>query len=293
MNTRIALTPLLGLALALSACGDKDTDDTADGGTGGDTDVDTDADTDDETDDETDSDTDDTDHGTDAVASVHGTVQFADGSPAAGLQVRLCYYSCKTYDSDASGGFEYIDVEGGVTHTLQAVQLGNTDWAIPNALVSLDADADRTLETAFTIVEYTTKEVLSGQATIAGDGISIDADEAGYLAGIYSPDPDNTWVATAEIDPGLAGLPSDGMPGTPVAMWYLGNFDAEIDPPWGFTTASAYGLESGTKVDIYTLDNIGKQWLSGGSATVGEGGITTDDGSGVPRLTTLILVPQG
>jgi len=286
MNTRFALITLLGFTLG--ACGDKEPDDTAGGGTGGDTDVDTDAGTDTDTDD----DTEDTDPGSDAVASVRGTVQFADGSPAAGLQVRLCYYSCKTYDSDASGGFEYIDVEGGVTHTLQAVQLGDLDWAIPNALVTLEPDADRTLETAFTIVEYTTKESLSGQASVVGDGITIDADEAGYVTGIYSPDPTSTWVATAEIDPGLAGLPDDGMPGTPVAMWYLGNFDAEIDPPWGFTTSSSYGLEAGTKVDVYTLDNLGKQWLSGGSATVGEGGITTDDGSGLPRLTTLILVPQ-
>lgn len=288
MISRLTLATLLGLGLTLGACGDKDADDTAGGGTGGDTDADTDAGTDSETDSDTD---DDTDHG--AIATVRGTVQYADGSPAPGLQVRLCYYSCKTYDSDASGGFEYIDVEGGVTHTLQAVQLGDTEWAIPNALVTLDPDADRTLDTAFTIVEYSTKVALSGQATIEGDGITIEADEAGYVSGIYSPDPSNTWVATVEIDPSLAGLPADGMAGTPIAMWYLGNFDAEIDPPWGFTAADTHGLEAGTKLDIYALDNIGKQWLSGGTATVGEGGITADSGSGIPRLTTLILVPQG
>ena len=102
MISRLTLATLLGLGLTLGACGDKDADDTAGGGTGGDTDADTDAGTDSETDSDTD---DDTDHG--AIATVRGTVQYADGSPAPGLQVRLCYYSCKTYDSDASGGFEY------------------------------------------------------------------------------------------------------------------------------------------------------------------------------------------
>lgn len=284
MKTRLMLATLLGLGLSLAACGDKSGDET--GGTGGD--ADTDADTD-GTDEDTDTDTDAGD-----IATVRGTVQYADGSPAVGLQVRLCYYSCKTYEADASGGFEYVDVEGGVTHTLQAVKLGDTSWAIPNALVSLEPDADRTLDTAFTIVQYETTTPLSGQATVEGDGITIEADEDGYLAGVYSPDPSNVWVATVEIDPTLAGLPTDGMAGTPVAMWYLGNFDAELDPPWAFSTTSDYGLDAGTTLDIYTLDNIGKQWLSGGTATVGnDGGITTDAGSGLPRLTTMILVPQG
>jgi hypothetical protein len=286
MKNRLALATLFGLGLPLGACGDKSSDDTA----GGASDTDTDTDTDSTTDTDTDTDA-DTDAPPGEVASVRGTVQFADGTPAEGLQIRLCYYSCKTYSSDASGGFEYIDVEA-ATHTLQAVQLGNTDWAIPNALITLDADVDRTLDTAFTMVEYQTKEALSGQATITGDGITISADEAGYVTGIYSPDPTTTWVATVEIDPSLAGLPADGMPGTPVAMWYLGNFDGEVEPVWSFSTTSSYGLAEGTKVDIYALDNIGKQWLSSGTGTVGTDGITTDDDSGLARLTTLILVPQ-
>lgn len=287
MTMHLATTSLLGLGLGLilAACGDKPSD--GDSGTSPDTDADADTDTD--TDSTTDTDP-DTDTGVPG-AHVRGTVQYADGTPAAGLQVRLCYYSCKTFDSDASGGFEYLDVEA-ATHTLQAVRLGDTDWAIPNALVTLGQGDDRTLDTAFTVVEYATKTDLSGQATIAGDGIDIDADASGYVPGVYSPDPDNTWVATVEIEPALAGLPPDGMPGTPVAMWYLGNFDAEIDPPWGFTTSSTYGLAAGTTVDVYTLDNIGKEWLAGGTATVGADGITTDAGAGLPRLTTLILVPQ-
>ena len=286
MTTHAMLPILLGLSLSLGACGDKDVQDSgADSGHDSDTDTDADADTDADTDS-------DTDTGGD-VATVRGTVQYADGSPAAGLQVRLCYYSCKTYDSDESGGFEYVDVEAGVNHTLQAVQIGDTSWAIPNALVYLDVDSERTLDTAITVVPYTTTTPLSGQATVEGDGISIEADEAGYVAGVYSPDPSNVWVATAEIDPALAGLPTDGMPGTPVAMWHLGNFDAEIDPPWAFSTTNTYGLDAGTRVGVYTLDNIGQEWLSGGTATVGESGITTDDGSGLPRLTTMILVPEG
>ena len=285
MKTQALLSLLLGLSVTSGGCGDKDP---VDSGSEGDSDTDADTDADTDTDVDTDADT-DTDVG--EVATVRGMVQYADGSPAVGVQVRLCYYSCKTYDSDASGGFEYIDVEAGVNHTFQAVQIGDTSWAIPNSLVTLEPDTERTLETAITIVPYTTTTPLTGQATIEGEGITIQADESGYVSGVYSPDPSNVWVATVEIDPGLAGLPADGMPGTPVAMWHLGNFDAELDPPWGFSTANTYGLQPGATVGVYTLDNIGKEWLSGGTATVGEQGITTDDGSGLPRLTTLILVP--
>ena len=71
----------------------------------------------------------------------------------------------------------------------------------------------------------------------------------------------------------------------------LGNFDGELAPPWPFSTTSTYGLAEGSQVEVYALDNVSKSWLPGGTATVGADGITTDAGSGLPRLTTLILVP--
>jgi hypothetical protein len=266
----------------LTACGDKDpADDTGAGTGGGEADTDTDADADTDTDTDTDTPT----------ATLSGSVQMPDGSPAS-VQMRLCYHVCIPVDTDASGNFSFSGAEGDVTHTLQAVTLGDTSYAVPNSLLSLAADEERTLSAPLVVHPFATKEGLSGAATVVGDGITIEADAAGYVAGIYTPDLDNTFVATVEVDPTSAGLPADGMPGTPIAMWYLGNFDAEIDPGWAFSTSSTYGLAEGAKVDAYVLDNIGKEWLGAGTATVAGERIVSDAGAGLPRLTTLILVPQ-
>jgi hypothetical protein len=87
------------------------------------------------------------------------------------------------------------------------------------------------------------------------------------------------------------GLPSDS---TVVALWYLANFDATIaGDGWSFALDEDFGLSQGDQVYIYATDNFQKGWTAGGTATVGsDGTITSDAGSGIPLLTTMVLVTQ-
>ena len=125
---------------------------------------------------------------------------------------------------------------------------------------------------------------------IEGDGITIDAVQSSMVNGAYTPDYEQWYVATVELDPAAAIFSSDKLTGTPVAMWSLGNFDITAEPSFPFSTASDYGLAAGTTVQIWTSSNEDHDWISGGSATVTDDGrIVSDNGSGIRKLTTLVL----
>jgi len=284
MRTLLLVAPA---ALFIGACTDGSGKD--DSGTSGseeaDSDTDTDADTDADSDADTDADTD-----TDVGAAVSGTAVWADGSPAEGVQMRLCYETCRTANTDGGGAWTFSGVEN-VDHTLQAVVLGDTSYAVPHSIVMLRDDESRSMAESYRIDSFVTKTDLTegGTADVSGDGITIDAVQASITAGSYTPDYGEYYVATVEVDPATAGLSWDGLDGSPVAMWYLGNFDSTVDPPFPFTTESTYGLDVGSKVNIWSTSSEEHAWVSGGTGTVTEDGIVTDGGSGIRKLTTLVL----
>jgi hypothetical protein len=132
-----------------------------------------------------------------------------------------------------------------------------------------------------------------GSMMVEGDGITIDAIQSSMTEGSYTPDYNEFYVSTVEVDPASAGLPWDGLTGTPVAMWYLGNFDMTAEPSFPFSTASDYGLAPGTRLQIWSTSSEDKEWVSGGSATVTDDGkIVSDAGSGIRKLTTLVLTSE-
>ncbi len=106
--------------------------------------------------------------------------------------------------------------------------------------------------------------------------------------GINSPSTDSYLAAVAVSPEG--SLPFDGIEGTVVVMWYLGLFDAEIDPAWPFSVGDSFGLAEGAQLRIYASSYDERTWLEAGAAAVGATTITSDDGAAIPVLTTLILV---
>ena len=97
-------------------------------------------------------------------------------------------------------------------------------------------------------------------------------------------------MASVGVDPAESGLPVEGIEGTIVGQWYLGNFDSHVDPAWPFFVRSNLGQEDGTVLRIYAASYAGATWLEGGTATVSGDVIESDEDSGIPLLSTLILV---
>ena len=287
------LALILGTALTLAACGDKDDDTGSADGTDG---ADGAADGADGAADGADGSSDGADGTAQGTAQLSGTVKWGDGRGAEGLQMRLCYEQCLVANTDTAGNFVFENVDAHDGHLLQAVALGQLDVSTPHSVINLAEDEQRTLEADLTITDFVTWDEMSGGAsdyTLDGGLKVLGASASDLTYGSYTPDPTQDYVASVRMDPGTSGLPMDGLPDGAVvkAMWYLGNFDAEIDGGWSFALSDSLGLTPGAQLQIFATDNIHKGWTAGGTATVQEGGTTTSDtGSGIPLLTTFVLV---
>jgi len=292
-----SLALILGSALTLAACGDKDDDSGVTDGSDGADGADGASDGADGSADGADGSTDGSDGTAQGTAQLSGTVKWGDGRGAEGLQMRLCYEQCLVANTDTAGNFVFENVDAHDGHLLQAVALGQLDVSTPHAVINLAEDEQRTLEADLTIVEFATWDEMGGAAsdyTLDGGLTVVDASPGDLTYGSYTPDPTQDYVASVRMDPSSAGLPSDGLPdgGIVKALWYLGNFDADIGGDgWAFTLEDSLGLTPGAQLQIFGTDNIQKGWTAGGTATVQEGGkITSDVGSGIPLLTTFVLV---
>ena len=82
----------------------------------------------------------------------------------------------------------------------------------------------------------------------------------------------------------------DGITGTVLAMWYLGNYDGHISPAWAFTLTDTLGLTEGQSVEVYAANYEEATWTPAGTATVNGGVLVSSEGGGIPLLTTLIFV---
>jgi hypothetical protein len=210
----------------------------------------------------------------------------------------MCDESCYTASPDDSGNFSFSGLEPR-DYTFQAVALGDSTYAVPNALIPLAASESRDLSEPVVVPAFATDHIelsRAGQAVLV-DGLELVGDPGTMEVGTYTPDYNEDftgplpYVAGVRMDPASAGLPLDGVPGTIVAMWYLGNFDVQLTSPWPFTTTFDSGLAEGTELEIYTLVNTEHAWVSGGVATVGPGGtIQSEPGAGVAALGSVVIV---
>jgi hypothetical protein len=281
------LLSLLALPLLAACAGDAKSD------SGAEADADADADADSDTDADADADSDaDADADADADrASLSGEIVWADGSPAAGVQVRMCDEACYTANLDGAGAFAFSGLEP-TDYTFQAVVLGDTSYAVPNGLIPLAAAEVRALTEPVVLPTFGSGKVTitRDDQPIDGDGISVVASLSSMDDGTYTPDYGERYFTSVQVDPTTAGLPYDGLPSAPVALWYLGNFDAQLGSPWPFTASPVDGLAPGTVLEVYNLVNASHAWVMVGEARVGDEGAIASTSGGISALTSLALV---
>jgi len=267
------------LSLFVLGCG-KDGDDS----TGGDSDADTDTDTD------TDTDVDPN------CIVVDGTVTTESGAANDDVRVQMCS-SVVCFPATGNSAYTFSCLyEDNYAFELAPLKT-SPRYPSPSAPVTIHTGKNRTfgpvvLEPFTDVYEKFT----AGTYDFDG-GLSIEADPAdmiaggaavtldGFLAGMVAP---FEWGLPIDDDK----LPTDDQGGTLVAMWYLGQFDVELANPWPFTATNDYGLAAGTQLDILVMDYGLQAWTVGGTATVSKDGtmIASDAGSGIPILSTLLLV---
>jgi hypothetical protein len=141
------------------------------------------------------------------------------------------------------------------------------------------------------VVPYDARRDINAAGAVTSGVLTVQADPAGFTEGLYTTDYGEVYFAAVSVDPASAGVPLDTLSGTPVAMFHLGNYDGVLSPAWPFSVEGTFGLTEGQTVEIFAVDNATKTWASGGTATVTATGIQSGNGSGIPFLTTLVLVP--
>jgi hypothetical protein len=224
-------------------------------------------------------------------AELNGNLVWEDGSPATAIQVRLCYISCSTADPDEFGHYEFTKVKPG-PYTLQYVRHGDRSYATPHGLVQLEALETRELDEIVVPLFKSRTDLSEAVAVEIDGGLTVQADPAAMTKGLYSFS-DETYLSAVQLDPAATGIPFDGIDpaDTIVGLWYLGAFDFQLDPPWGFSGTVDLGLPEGASVRIRTASNDTKTWLEGGTATVGpNNALSSDADSGINQLTTMVLV---
>ncbi|NOY25951.1 MAG: hypothetical protein GXP62_08780 [Oligoflexia bacterium] len=229
--------------------------------------------------------------------TLNGQVLLSDGSPA-NVQVRFCASLCRSIFTDDAGNFEYLNVDPG-HYALEAIDLSDQkNMASPLDLMSIADGEQRVLDTPIIVYPYQTVSDLGAKAQQVklDGGLTVMADPSVMVASdANSPalaDGESDYVSSVRVDPGAIGLPLDEVQGTVVAAWFMGRFSVALTTPWSFTLADDLGLAEGAQVHVLASSYDEKSWLDGGTATVAGGQIVSDDGSGIPVLSTVLLVTE-
>lgn len=272
------------LLLALLACGDKDdtgTDGGSDGGSDGGADGGADG---------------GSDGGTAAdQGTFSGRVVNPDGSGAT-VQMRLCAELCRSITTDAQGYFEYTQVEAD-HYVYEAVYLADQNgYSMPLDVITIAQDQQIALDQDMVLYPFETSDEvgdepvmlnLDGGLTVMADPSTMTASEANSP---YLPEGEPDYVASVRVQPDALGLRLEEVEGTVLAAWHMGRVSVSLSPPWGFQLDDTLGLTEGDSVEIIASSYDLKEWTSGGTATVVDGMLVSDDGSGIPILSTVLLV---
>jgi hypothetical protein len=273
----LSVAAVLFSFLAFSACspGEDDSDDSN---------ADSDADADTDTDSDSDADA-DTDTGEMPMGSLAGVVEHENGSPWPDLQVNLCLTGCRTTTTGSDGSFllQYLDPG---RYSLDVVAGDD----LPTVLIPADVQADvaNTLSAPIVPLAFETLSAVgSGVADMpAGTGLVLEVDPDALTLPFGTDEAKVGGVAV----PGEQFPPLESLPGTAVAVWYLGLYDIISDPPMPFEIENVYKLGAGDPVEVYDASYDDHDWLLA-TATVSEDGlvIRSDEGQGVTSLATLVL----
>lgn len=220
-----------------------------------------------------------------------GSVEFADGTIGDPGNVHIamcCEDGCQTPEWGAQG-FCYIG--GRLTpgeYAFKVMPIGSDTRATPLSFITV-GEEDIILDGPVVIPEFSHVTTLEDGVFDAGNGLQIEIIADFYNAAGLNRD----YIASVHVDPVESGLPLDGLDAEKViGVWYLGSFDADIYPQWGFEVHGT-DLPEGTKVDILNGSYADSEWLKTGIATVETDGVVgVDLDSGISILSTFVLVQQ-
>ena len=224
------------------------------------------------------------------TAALYGSIIDEDGEAMAAAEIKLCTpLQCKTADPDGEGNFEFVNIEGAVFALEIKGEEDNS--ATIMTFIDLPMESVRTIEAPLVIPTFKTSGDLGSTTSIAVDGgLSVSVD-ANYTLPFGTDMEDK--LKGVKMDAATAGLPFDGVDGDVVGLWYLGTWNTEIESGWSFSVDALDGVTEGDTLKVLTGDYLGNTWIEEGTATVGaDGSVTSDAGTGITFLSTLVLVKE-
>jgi hypothetical protein len=220
------------------------------------------------------------------IEGLSGNVVWEDGSGAEGAQVRLCLGGCAPSSADEDGYWVFEVQETG-THAWHAPKLGDASYAVPFVPLNLSAGEVRSLG-PITIPRYTATADTAGVVEL--DGLTVDFDPDALKKGGYAFDK-TPFIGATRMDPAGDVIPFDGVEGTVVGLWYLGNYDFSADPAFDISIdATLLGLSDGDTVTILNTNIYEYGWDETGTATVADGQIAVS--GGLHYLSSLLVVTE-
>lgn len=231
----------------------------------------------------TDTDT-DTTPGEDTSASLRGTVS-SPGGPLVDVPIRLCRGSvCRNATTDATGLYTYEDVAVD-WFSFEVVPPQSTAYATAFAAIELRTQEARVLDVILLPHDPPSALGPTAEEHEVGDGLFVTLAAADLVPPILAPEA--TEVSGVLVPEGQR-LPTDGITGTVLGMWYVEPFDyaaATGGIPARFE--DRWALADGTTLEVWVGSYAESRWLSGGTVTAGGGELT---GASLPLLSTVLLV---
>ncbi|MBM75636.1 MAG: hypothetical protein CMK59_09560 [Proteobacteria bacterium] len=199
-----------------------------------------------------------------------GQVLLADGSvPDSGsVRVQMCSEYCFPTQIDEEGFFSFTNLSPAL-YSLDVVPIGDLENSHATAMDFIELSTEegaKSLQAPLLIYSYAQKTELSecqgadGCSDLQLEGLSVSIDPAAF-----DPDEDDLYVAGVKVDLNSAGLPLDGVSGTPLSLWYLGKFDVEAQ-----LSLKLSGLNAGDNLQIYNGDYSTHSWVLIAEGTVSE-----------------------
>ena len=220
-------------------------------------------------------------------ATLSGTVTGPSG-PVVDAVLRLCRDgACRNGTTDATGAYVYEAVAADWFAFEVTAPVGTTPaLATAFAPLSFEPDQLRPVDVVLPLLDPPSPLGPSAEEHPVGEGLFVTL-AAGDLEPPLFVDP-AAEVAGAWVPEDIR-LPTDGITGTVLGMWYVGPFDHEAIDPAGVPVrfVDSWGLADGTTLQCWVGSYEESAWLDCGEPTVSGGQIT---GASLPVLSTVVLV---
>lgn len=227
------------------------------------------------------------------LGTLTGRLVDGAGAPLVDVVVTMCREVCTAERTDEQGAFVH-DVAPGTWAMEITIEPGKADttWATPLAPVTLIEDETVALDAPVVVPRLGARVGLDAPGWFdLGDGLSIEADPAGWEAPAIDPDAD-PWLAAVGLDPTSAGLPLEGLEGEPLALWYVAPTNSHPATPWALRVDNDFDLAPGETVQLWVSDYGTQSWKAEGVLTVVEDGsvLASAEGEGLSVLGSVVLM---